>query len=288
MIKELIRDLTYDKITLNQGLTRAKLIAYKINNTELKNWIVNELNGYPSNDNLPTYRIIPCQSYGIVHNPFYGKQQITLDFSNMDKSFNKKINTFEVLQGIDNLEKQSANNTTGSVKLPIEFVRLCQKVFDSEDLIDIKRQIHFGQFGEIVSLVKQKLLDTLLDLDKEFPTFETDYLDNMENKEKSSSIINNHIYGDNPHTNVAIGDSNSQTINSDFSTKVENLLQELKGLGVEDEELKEIKEIVSNKADKTSIGKKALDWVSKVATKAVEKGVELQVPLLISKIQDFL
>ncbi len=288
MIKELIRDLTYDKITLNQGLTRAKLIAYKINNTELKNWIVKELNGYPSNKDLPSYRIIPCQSYGIIHNPYYGKQQIALDFSNFDKSFNKKINTYEVLQGVENLEKQSANNTTGSVKLPVEFVTLCQKLFESEDLIDVKRQIHFGQLGEIVGLVKQKLLDTLLDLDKEFPSFETDYLDNMENKEKTSSIINNHIYGDNTHTNVAVGDNNTQTINSDFSTKIENLLQDLKNLGVQDEELREIKEIVSSKTDKKTIGKKALDWVGKVATKAVEKGVELQIPLLISKIQDFI
>lgn len=288
MIKELIRDLTYDKITLNQGLTRAKLIAYKINNAELKKWIGNELSGYPSNNDLPNYRVIPCQSYGIVHNPYYGKQQITLDFTNLDKSFNKKINTFEVLQGVDNLEKQSANNTTGSVQLPVEFVSLCQKIFASEDLIDIKRQIHFGQFGEIVGLVKQKLLDTLLDLDSEFPTFETGYLDNMENKEKSSSIINNHIYGENAHTNLALGDTNSQTINSDFSTKVENLLQELKSLGVQDEEIKEIKEIVSAKTDKKTIGKKALEWVGKVATKAVEKGVELQIPLLISKIQDFI
>lgn len=261
MIKELIRDLTYDKITLNQCLTRAKLIAHKINNAELKNWIVNELNGYTSNKELPNYRIIPCQSYGIVHNPYYGKQQITLDFSNLDKSFNKKINTYEVLQGVDNLEKQSANNTTGSVKLPIEFIKICQKLFESEDLIDIKRQIHFGQLGEIVGVVKQKLLDTLLDLDIEFPSFETNYLDNIENKEKSSSIINNHIYGDNAHTNVSIGDSNSQTINSDFSIKVENLLQELKNLGIQDEELKEIKQILTDKADKKTIGKKALEWV---------------------------
>lgn len=288
MIKELIRDLTYDNITLNQGLTRAKLIAYKIDNSELKNWIGNELNGYSSNKDLPSYRIIPCQSFGVVHNPYYGKQQITLDFTNLDKSFNKKINTYEVLQGVDNLEKQSARNTTGSVNLSIEFVKLCQRIFESEDLIDIKRQIHFGQLGEIVGLVKQKLLDTLLDLDKEFPAFETNYLANMENKEKSSSIINNHIYGDNTQTNVAIGDSNSQTINSDFSTKVENLLEELKNLGVQDEELKEIKEIVSDKTDKKTIGKKALEWVGKVATKAVEKGVELQIPLLITKIQNFI
>ena len=287
MIKELIRDLTYDKITLNQGLTRAKLIAYKINNTDLIKWIGNELNGYSTNIDLPTYRVIPCQTFGIAFHPNQGKYQVDLDFSNLEKSFNKKIRTYEVLQGIENLEKQAAQNTTGSINLPIEFVKMCQEIFQSEDLIEIKRQIHFGQLGEIVGLVKQKLIDTLLELDKEFPTFETNYLDNMENKEKSSSIINNHIYGDNANTNFSVGDSNTQTISSDFSIKVENLMQELKSLGVQEEDLKDIKNIVTDQTDKKSIGKRALEWVGKVATKAVEKGVELQIPLLITKIQEF-
>lgn len=171
--------------------------------------------------------------------------------------------------------------------LPIEFVTMCQEIFQSEDLIEIKKQIHFGQLGEIVGVVKQKLIDTLLELDREFPTFETNYLDNMENKEKSSSIINNHIYGDNPNTNVSVGDNNIQNITPDFSVKVGNLLQELKSLGIQEEDLKEIKTIVSEKVDKKSIGKKALEWVGKVATKAAEKGLELQIPLLISKIQEF-
>jgi len=263
------------------------LIAYKVNNTDLISWIGNELNGYSSINNLPSYRVIPCQTFGIAFHPYQGKYQVALDFTNLEKSFNKRIRTYEVLQGIDNLEKQAALKTTGSVALPLEFVKLCQDIFQSEDLIEIKRQIHFGQLGEIVGLVKQKLIDTLLELDREFPSFETNYLDNMENKEKSSSIINNHIYGDNPNTNVSVGDSNIQNITSDFSTKVENLLQELKNLGVQEEELKEIKTIVTEKTDKISIGKKALEWVGKVATKAIEKGIELQIPLLISKIQEF-
>ena len=55
MIKELIKDLTYDKISINQALTRAKLIAYEINNEDFKNWINKELNGYLTDNKLPEY-----------------------------------------------------------------------------------------------------------------------------------------------------------------------------------------------------------------------------------------
>jgi len=50
MIKELITDLAFDKITLSQALTRAKLIARQIKNDSFKNWLNKELNGYEYND----------------------------------------------------------------------------------------------------------------------------------------------------------------------------------------------------------------------------------------------
>ncbi|WP_157849267.1 hypothetical protein [Flavobacterium sp. Root420] len=46
MIKQLITDLSYDQISLIQGLSRAKLIAFEIQNSDFKNWIVSELKGY--------------------------------------------------------------------------------------------------------------------------------------------------------------------------------------------------------------------------------------------------
>jgi len=44
MIKPLIKDLTYNNITLAEGLNRAKIIAFEIKNSEFKEWINFELN----------------------------------------------------------------------------------------------------------------------------------------------------------------------------------------------------------------------------------------------------
>jgi len=61
MIKELVKDISYDKITLNQALTRAKLVAYKIDNNEFISWINKELNGYDNLDIVPEYREFYCE-----------------------------------------------------------------------------------------------------------------------------------------------------------------------------------------------------------------------------------
>lgn len=75
MIKELIKDLVYENIDLSQGLTRAKLIAYKLNNTQFKDWLTTELNGYSDQkDDLPKYRKIPCQLFAELFVPFGGSR----------------------------------------------------------------------------------------------------------------------------------------------------------------------------------------------------------------------
>jgi AbiTii-like protein len=59
MIKDLIYDIAYDKINLSQALSRSKLLAYKIDNDNFKEWLRKELEGYDYTDKLmPAYRRI--------------------------------------------------------------------------------------------------------------------------------------------------------------------------------------------------------------------------------------
>ena len=127
MIKELIKDLVYDNITLSQALTRAKLIAYKIDNNDYRLWIENELNGYSDHNALPQYRKIPCELKAVISNPFYGTYEIpfVIDspiFYNID-----------VTQSISQLEENlSAANgkLSGYQKLPQNLVQELRKTTD--------------------------------------------------------------------------------------------------------------------------------------------------------------
>lgn len=85
MIKQLIEDLTFDKISLSQALTRAKIIAYKINDTQFKEWIGFELNGYPHRDKLPTYRIVPCDVFVEIVDSFRGKYDVPFENTTQDE-----------------------------------------------------------------------------------------------------------------------------------------------------------------------------------------------------------
>lgn len=295
MIKELIKDLTYDKISLSQALSRAKLIAYDIQNTDFKNWISREINGYNSGkDKLPEYRVIQCDLFGIIENPFIGKKQVPMDASSLNKELDLKHSIYEmrVLQSISTIELSLTQTENGDHYgydyFPLTTVKMFQEICNQPDLTAVRRRIQFSQLNHILNLTKQKLIDTLLELKSVFPNLENDYVNNIENEKLTKTIINNHIYGNNSNSAIGIGDNINQDFTNVYNQRKEQIFTELKELGIPEEDISEVKEIINKETDKSMIGKKLMNWVGKMSAKAIEKGIELKIPLLIDKIQELI
>ncbi|MGC6653550.1 hypothetical protein ACP0G4_28845, partial [Escherichia coli] len=54
MVKsQLIKDITTNQISLEEGLQRLLIITDSLENKPLKDWILNELNGYGDVESLP-------------------------------------------------------------------------------------------------------------------------------------------------------------------------------------------------------------------------------------------
>lgn len=289
MIKQLIEDLTFDKITLSQGLTRAKIIAYKINNHDFKEWLVGEIGGYSGRE-LPKYRIISCDIFAEVIIPFQGTKTIPVDVTAIkDWAGEYSFNEMRITQSIGTLElgqSQSGKNQYGYDYFPMDLTNQFKKMTtEGESIIAIKRRIQLSQIDFILEQTKQRLIDTLLELNEKFPNLENDYVDSNANNQKVQNIITQNIYGNNSNSNIGIGDNISQSIVAD--QKIEELIKELEKLGVDSNQSNELKTIIQQE-DKKGIGKKILTWIGNLSTKAVEKGIELQMPTIIEKLQDFM
>lgn len=290
MIKQLIEDLTYGKITLSQALTRAKIIAYKLNNNDFKEWITCELSGYDSKE-LPNYRIIKCEVFVEINNPYRGIQTIPFDVTNLDKDLNEnsfyKMNIVQSIPTLENGLKKDEQSDFGYEYLPIGLVQLLKNmVEDGENITAVKRRIYFSEIRYIIELTKQKLLDILLQLHDTFPNLENEFNNSSQNTDKVQNIITHNVYGGHSNTNIGIGENITQTLTD--NSKVEKFIEDIKKMGIEDEDIKQAQEILTNEKDKVTLGKKMMTWVGKVSTKAIEKGIELQLPLLIEKLHDLI
>lgn len=293
MIKPLIEDIAFNRIAFSEALTRAKIIAYRIKNDDFKEWINYELNGYKDNAHLPDYRVLKCEIFAVIQMPYQGVRTIPFDVSNLENDLKGRHSSsfykMNILQSIPTLEgniKIAEGQEFGFEELPLQLVNLLKEMADDGHLIsNVRRRIQISELKHIVELSKQKLLDTLLELNDAFPNLEADFSSNK-NDERTQTIIHQNIYGNNPNLNLAVGNNISQS--NDYKQKIDTVINELESAGIDTEELSELKQILSSKTDKVSMGKKVLDWIGRVTTKALEKGIELQIPTIIDKVKDFL
>lgn len=287
MIKDLITDLAYDKISLAQALTRAKLIETKINNKDFKEWLRNEIEGYNFSDsNLPKYRKIfsviklnaefpfgKTHEFPVILPDSYGEDTIDI------------VNHHRITDPVNVVEKQieSFDSSHAYIKIPPKQFEALSSLYreqvESQNGIirSATREVGKVHYQNVIEQTKQKLLDTLIDLDKEFPNLINDFSKSNENDLKIQNIITNNIYGNNNPTNIAAGE-NIHQINSDKELKVEDE-GVLKSLGVMHDQINELKEILKlHSKDKSTLMKKITKWLGSVCASVAGRGLYESIP----------
>jgi len=294
MIKELIKDLAYDKITLTQGLTRAKIIAFKIQNPDFQTWINNELEGY-NNTPLPKYRKITCVVKATIMDPFtQSRETVPVSFDDDANEIGKLIKAHKFEQSCSSLEDNynSIESEKGIIEFIPEQVKLLEKYMDVQNrygrmMVAAHKEIPKLQIKNILDQTKQKLINTLLNLEKEFPNLENDFAPTNENNEKVQNIITNNVFGNNSPINVAAGNKVEQ---KDISIVItETHYSELEKLGVEKNDIEELKEIVkSNSNNKTTLKGHAMKWLGRVTASVAARGLYDNIPAITDFVTNLL
>jgi molybdopterin converting factor small subunit len=289
MIKELIRDIAFDKITVAQALTRAKLIAHLIKNDIFKSWLNKELNGYEFEDPmLPDYRKIWAEIHLTAEFPFGRTQTFPVLLPDSRQDIEDLLNYHRVIEPISIVEQNMEQLTEGKgyINLTGGQVQLVGELYKDQVqrhngvIRSGQRTIGKSQLANIVELTKQKLIDTLQDLEEQFPEIDNKYIMNEENDRKAQNIITNNIYGNNNPLNVAAGDNIKQ---GDINLTInEAQYEHLRELGVQEPELQELKVLddVTPKGNPDRKGK-IMGWLGKVTASMTSRGIYDSIPKLV-------
>ena len=68
-------DLVDHNKSIASTLLKLRLLAAKLGSDELTEWIKYEAEGYPQDDEIPTYRVVPVSFTGTFQGPFGGSLQ---------------------------------------------------------------------------------------------------------------------------------------------------------------------------------------------------------------------
>ena len=285
-MKTLITKIANNQITLSDALLQSKIIAHKINNTIFKEWLKKETEGYEANDDmLPSYRKI-ANRMELSLELGGGKQPIPF---NLSPEFEDSVNFHQIIESISIVEEK-VEKGSGKIVYSIEMVHHVFNSLPKETqaginlyqmrgaILKLEREINILSYKNVIDQTKNKLLDILLELDREFPNIKNEYTMNKENNDKTNNIIKNYIYGNNAPINLSTGDNSNQTIvvneNIDYS--------KIKNLGVDENDIDELKKIISEtKNDKSSLFKRVMGWLSSVTSSLSARALYDNIPKLL-------
>lgn len=271
LLSEIINILTNDTQSLTNALLKTKVLAYKLNNDKLLKWVNNELNGYESGSILPDYRTIPTTVIGSFSNGFQRATNAQIPTSHLDSKLQEALSKTNMTTSVSNLEHLAANKDESlGQPLPPELCGYISRNFPYDGFVVefAKKSLTKGQIVSILAQIRSKLLEFILELDKEKKDAEITSISNKE----VDKILTTTIIGNN---NVVLsGDNNTQTVNITIKKNdLKSLIKLLEKYNVEEDDIREITDVLNSEKpdyEKKELGPKAKTWLTKMLGKAVQ------------------
>lgn len=209
LINNIINDLTNIEIPIEESLLKTKVLIYNFENEVFLNWVNAELNGYDTEVELPAYRVLDCHVIGNATNGFYLQSNITLSTIELEEDFREYFNIIKLYDSVPSLESlyNDDEHDYHCYYIDPKLFPLLSKNFRGGYVVQsASRVLMKSSIKQILSIIKSKLLDSMLEIKKEFGLL--DEIDFVKNEKKIIQIFNNTIAGNN--NRVIAGNKNKQ------------------------------------------------------------------------------
>ncbi|MDO6803961.1 hypothetical protein Q4595_16035 [Wenyingzhuangia sp. 1_MG-2023] len=283
LISDIINELVDTDKSISSPLLKTKVLASRIQNTNLFNWVSNELKGYDTSTcELPDYRIYGSSLIGDYINGHLQYTGQPIPTIGLDKEFEKTLRTSEFPQSISGLEHMRKDKDSESKVIEViftaEIIGLIQANWKKMgnpylQLINVKRRTSTNAINEILSVVRNNLLDFMLKIDEEFGSL-TEIEELKSKKSEIATIMSHTIINTSGDGNI-VNTGNKAKINSTINIQKgnkEELKNHLMDIGVSEDDTKELIEIIDTdelNIEKGTFGENVNTWITKMLGKAL-------------------
>ena len=279
LLDEIRSDLVNESASLSNTLRKAKILASAIRVPEFREWVNFELGGYTDREKVPSYRRFQPTNLGDFAGPFQSEfKNVVLPTYNLPPEVKDLAQNLIFFDGVGALAARGSAD--GQMKWPQEAVMLAREVVQMTGgmvLVDVHQPIPAYLISGILDQVKTKLLDFVLGLQESNITSE-----DLDNRTFEPDVARNlfyiNIYGD--RNVVASGEHVTQQVNPVERGDLESLLNRIRELDVDEEDLRELEDAVKSEpeAPEGRLGPKVKGWlggmISKAASSTWKVGVE--------------
>ena len=178
-LQQLIDDLADESVPLSQSLRQLLTFSYRAGADTLRAWVLNELNGYPKDSEVPNYRqdVSYCIKMFYVGMGGYQKQTI---LSPSDLPQNLSFDSDEMTAvgaSISELEMVVNAEAVPSIELPKKWVAMYAQLFEEGQasgfsmMVLERAMVQYSklQFSQVLSRTRTEALKLSLELEKISP-----------------------------------------------------------------------------------------------------------------------
>jgi hypothetical protein len=257
-------------------LRKCKLLAARLGNQPLEDWLIWESNGYPDHVEVPDYRIWHLEVKGHFSGPFgSGIENAPIPLACLPMEVRKHYQRYECRQSIASIESTLKETTTGIIKVSTGDLALTlgMKIYKYQNCVQAWAEFGAGNLIELVNAVRNRILDFALAVWKEAPNAGEPEADTSSNIEatKLTQIFNTTVYGGSAKV-VGTATASSILLNivpGDFSS-LEAILRKK---GVHEHDITDLQAALEEEKEPKSdqgFGPKVSAWISKMMGKAAE------------------
>ena len=210
----IIKELASRQVDISTVLLRTKVLLNDIGDQSLIDWINCELSGYPESDELPDYRVYQ----GILKGTFLLKYRngryeqhtnVSIPLFQMPEDQKEKLLSVYFYDGVDALKEMysysESDNPLLEKPIPADSLPYIEKYsgYSNMRILNASVLIDSTLALRVLSIIENKLLDTLLLLEKEFGCLDNLDIDissiNNNDREKIAKQINLIIFDKSVH-----------------------------------------------------------------------------------------
>lgn len=242
LLQDIIDGCVNHSLSLDETLMKCKILAYRLKNTELVNWVNNEINGYETKDNFPSYRIIQVHSKGNFKYPTMLIENQNIPSIAISEKYREYVNTCYISRGVSALEHLLNNSTSDMLMADWDHnlvVLEGRKIYKDATCLYARQEIPLSAITEILEKVRSIILDFCLKIEQEYPNIGEHPMINTPDIKKVEQIVQNtfNFYGgtQNVATNSKEFSQDIQLNSNELFNNIENAINSISSI---DETLK--------------------------------------------------
>jgi hypothetical protein len=280
LIHDIINELVDTNISISSALLKTKVLASRLENEALLTWVSKELKGYDSFNELPYYRIFKGHLTGtVIHgNLQYNDKPVAT--TGLDGEFEEAIKSMNFTQSISSLEILKTENKSGRLEniYNAEITSLIEQNWRNLgnprlQLINCKISISVNAVIEILSVVRNNLLDFMLKIDSEFGNITE--IEELKTKTTEISTIMSQTIINNTGDGNILNTGENSIINAEIKISkgnTDDLIKQLKSIGLNSDDTSELIDVIDEAPDYTNkkFGEKVNFWIQKMVGKALD------------------